>query len=578
MLRKFFSYYKPHKRLFIIDFSSAVFVALLELAFPVAVQWYIDDLLPEGNWSLIIQTSILLLLVYMLSTFMQFIVNYLGHKLGINIETDMRRELFNHVQKQSFRFFDNTKTGHIMSRITNDLFDLGELAHHGPEDIFIAVMTLIGAFLIMFNIHPELAIIAIVMVPFLSIVATYGNIQMNKAWKRMYGKIADVNARVEDSVSGVRVVQSFTNEQFEMNRFQKDNGEFRLAKLRAYKVMAGTHSSIFMMTRFVTLVVLVVGSWYTLNGDLSYGEFVSFVLFVNVLIKPVDKITALLELYPKGMAGFKRFMEMIEQEPEVQNLPHAKPAPTLKGDIEFTEVSFRYDDHKSVLENINLSIPAGETVAFVGPSGAGKTTICSLIPRFYDVNEGEISIDGIPIRDMTTESLRHQIGIVQQDVFLFTGTIRENIAYGNLAATDEEIMAAAKKAHLEEFVTSLQDGYETQIGERGLKLSGGQKQRLAIARMFLKNPPILVLDEATSALDTATEQIIQTSLAELAENRTTLIIAHRLATIRDADRVVVVTENGIEEQGTYDELVAYGGVFATLHNSQYRESKLGITK
>ncbi|OZS77917.1 multidrug ABC transporter ATP-binding protein [Tetzosporium hominis] len=578
MLRKFFSYYKPHKRLFIIDFSSAVFVALLELAFPVAVQWYIDDLLPEGNWSLIIQTSILLLLVYMLSTFMQFIVNYLGHKLGINIETDMRRELFNHVQKQSFRFFDNTKTGHIMSRITNDLFDLGELAHHGPEDIFIAVMTLIGAFLIMFNIHPELAIIAIVMVPFLSIVATYGNIQMNKAWKRMYGKIADVNARVEDSVSGVRVVQSFTNEQFEMNRFQKDNGEFRLAKLRAYKVMAGTHSSIFMMTRFVTLVVLVVGSWYTLNGDLSYGEFVSFVLFVNVLIKPVDKITALLELYPKGMAGFKRFMEMIEQEPEVQNLPHAKPAPALKGDIEFTEVSFRYDDHKSVLENINLSIAAGETVAFVGPSGAGKTTICSLIPRFYDVNEGEISIDGIPIRDMTTESLRHQIGIVQQDVFLFTGTIRENIAYGNLAATDEEIMAAAKKAHLEEFVTSLQDGYETQIGERGLKLSGGQKQRLAIARMFLKNPPILILDEATSALDTATEQIIQTSLAELAENRTTLIIAHRLATIRDADRVVVVTENGIEEQGTYDELVAYGGVFATLHNSQYRESKLGITK
>ncbi|PJK15828.1 multidrug ABC transporter ATP-binding protein [Chryseomicrobium excrementi] len=578
MLRKFFSYYKPHKRLFIIDFSSAVFVALLELAFPVAVQWYIDDLLPEGNWSLIIQTSILLLLVYMLSTVMQFVVNYLGHKLGINIETDMRRELFNHVQKQSFRFFDNTKTGHIMSRITNDLFDLGELAHHGPEDIFIAVMTLIGAFLIMFNIHPELAIIAIVMVPFLSIVATYGNIQMNKAWKRMYGKIADVNARVEDSVSGVRVVQSFTNEQFEMNRFQKDNGEFRLAKLRAYKVMAGTHSSIFMMTRFVTLVVLVVGSWYTLNGDLSYGEFVSFVLFVNVLIKPVDKITALLELYPKGMAGFKRFMELIEQEPEVQNLPHAKPAPALKGDIEFTEVSFRYDDHKSVLENINLSIPAGETVAFVGPSGAGKTTICSLIPRFYDVNEGEISIDGIPIRDMTTESLRHQIGIVQQDVFLFTGTIRENIAYGNLAATDEEIMAAAKKAHLEEFVSSLQDGYETQIGERGLKLSGGQKQRLAIARMFLKNPPILILDEATSALDTATEQIIQTSLAELAENRTTLIIAHRLATIRDADRVVVVTENGIEEQGTYDELVAYGGVFATLHNSQYRESKLGITK
>lgn len=577
MLRKFFSYYKPHKRLFIIDFSSAVFVAILELAFPVAVQWFIDDLLPSGNWSLIIQTGILLLLVYMLSTVMQFIVNYLGHKLGINIETDMRRELFNHVQKQSFRFFDNTKTGHIMSRITNDLFDLGELAHHGPEDIFIAVMTLIGAFLIMFNIHPELAVIAIVMVPFLSIVATYGNIQMNKAWKRMYGKIADVNGRVEDSVSGVRVVQSFTNEQFEMDRFQKDNGEFRLAKLRAYKVMAGTHSSIFMMTRFVTLVVLVVGAYYTLNDSMSYGDFVAFVLFVNVLIKPVDKITALLELYPKGMAGFKRFMELIEQDPEVQDMPGAKPAPALKGDIDFTNVSFRYDSHKSVLENIDLSIPAGETVAFVGPSGAGKTTICSLIPRFYDVDAGEIAIDGIPVQDMTLHSLRHQIGIVQQDVFLFTGTIRENIAYGDLQASDEEIVAAAHKAHLEEFIASLPEGYETQIGERGLKLSGGQKQRLAIARMFLKNPPILILDEATSALDTATEQIIQEALTELAENRTTLIIAHRLATIRDADRVVVVTENGIEEQGSYDELVAQDGVFAKLHHSQFRESKLGIT-
>lgn len=578
MLRKFFSYYRPHRRLFIIDFSSAIIVAILELAFPVAVQYFIDDLLPSGNWDVIVQTGILLLLIYMLSTFLQYIVNYLGHKLGINIETDMRRELFNHVQKQSFRFFDNTKTGHIMSRITNDLFDIGELAHHGPEDIFIAVMTLIGAFFLMFNINPELAVIAIVMVPFLSIVATYGNIQMNKAWKRMYGKIADVNARVEDSVSGVRVVQSFTNEQFEMDRFQQDNNQFRLAKLRAYKVMAQTHSSIFMMTRLVTLVVLVVGAWFTLSDQITYGEFVSFVLFVNVLIKPVDKITALLELYPKGMAGFKRFTELIDQDPEVQNLPHAKPAPLLKGDIQFNDVSFGYDSHKKVLESINLSIPAGQTVAFVGPSGAGKTTICSLIPRFYDVNEGEISIDGIPIQDMTTESLRHQIGIVQQDVFLFTGTIRENIAYGNLAASDEEVMEAAKKAHLEEFVAGLPDGYETQIGERGLKLSGGQKQRLAIARMFLKNPPILILDEATSALDTATEQIIQAALTELAENRTTLIIAHRLATIRDADRVVVVTENGIEEQGTYDELVAQGGVFATLHNSQFRESKLGITK
>jgi len=571
MIRKFFAFYKPHKRLFIIDFSSAVFVAILELAFPVAVQWFIDELLPEGNWDTIVRVSILLLFVYIISTFLQFIVSYLGHKLGINIETDMREKLFNHVQRQSFRFFDNTKTGHIMSRITNDLFDIGELAHHGPEDLFIALMTLFGAFMIMFNINPELAIIAIIMVPFLSIVASIGNIMMNKAWKQMYANIADVNARVEDSVSGVRVVQSFTNEQFEMDRFQKDNGKFRLAKLKAYKVMAGTHSSIFMMTRLVTLIVLVVGAWFTFQERMSYGELVSFVLYVNVLIKPVDKITALLELYPKGMAGFKRFLELVEQEPEILDKPGALEVTHLAGDIHIQDVSFRYDSHKPVLNKVSLSIKAGETIAFVGPSGAGKTTICSLIPRFYEIDEGVISIDGLNIQDIKLKSLRSHIGIVQQDVFLFTGTIRENIAYGKMDATEEEIREAARKAHLESLIASLPDGYDTQIGERGLKLSGGQKQRLAIARMFLKNPPILILDEATSALDTETEKIIQQSLMELAENRTTLIIAHRLATIRDADRVVVVTEDGIVEDGTYTELVEQNGIFARLHHIQYQQ-------
>lgn len=571
MLKKFFSYYKPHKRLFIIDFSSAVFVAILELAYPVAVQWFIDDLLPTGDWSMITKISILLLVVFILSTFLQYVVSYFGHKLGINIETDMRQQLFTHVQRQSFRFFDNTKTGHIMSRITNDLFDIGELAHHGPEDLFIAIMTLIGAFTIMYNINPELAIIAIVMVPILSVVATYGNIMMNRAWKNMYGKIADVNARVEDSVSGVRVVQSFTNETFEIARFKEDNGQFRLAKLVAYKVMAGTHSSIYMLTRLVTLVVLVVGAWFTYKGALTTGELVSFVLYVNVLIKPVDKITALLELYPKGMAGFKRFLELIEQDPEIQDSPNALTVQHLKGDINFEQVGFRYDEHKPVLDNINLSIKAGETIAFVGPSGAGKTTICSLIPRFYDVQEGAISVDGLNIQDITMKSLRSQIGIVQQDVFLFTGSIRENIAYGKQDASEEEIRDAAKKAHLEDMIASLPEGYDTQIGERGLKLSGGQKQRLAIARMFLKNPPILILDEATSALDTETERFIQKSLMELAENRTTLIIAHRLATIRDADRVLVVTEKGIEEDGSYSDLVAQDGIFARLHNIQFQE-------
>ncbi|PQD93867.1 multidrug ABC transporter ATP-binding protein [Pradoshia eiseniae] len=574
MLRKFFSYYRPHKRLFIIDFTSAIIVAILELAFPVAVQRFIDDLLPTGNWGMVVTVGVLLFFVYLVSTFLQFIVNYLGHKLGTNIETDMRQELFNHVQRQSFRFFDNTKTGHVMSRITNDLFDIGEFAHHGPEDAFIAIMTFIGAFLIMFNINPTLAIVAVILVPFLTWLVVYSNKKMNAAWKDMYGEIADVNARVEDSVSGVRVVQSFTNQSFEMKRFEKNNGKFRLAKLRAYKVMAGTHSSIYMMTRLLTLLVLIVGAWLSFNGSLTYGELVSFVLYTNVLVKPIDKISALLELYPKGMAGFKRFLELIEQEPDIQDKEDAITVHHLHGDIEFNQVDFRYDDSKPVLNNISLSLRAGETTAFVGPSGAGKTTICSLIPRFYDVEGGSIKIDGIDIRDMTLESLRKQIGIVQQDVFLFAGTIRENIAYGNLDASFEEIKEAARKAHLESMIEALPDGYETEIGERGLKLSGGQKQRLAIARMFLKNPPILILDEATSALDTETERIIQASLEELAANRTTLVIAHRLATIRNADRLIVVGEKGIEEDGTYKELLAHNGVFANLHRIQFGEKAM----
>lgn len=553
-----------------IDFSSAIFVAVLELIFPLAVQWFIDKLLPTGDWGMIVKVGILLLLTYLLSTVLNFIVNYLGHKLGINIETDMRRQLFNHFQKQSFSFFDNMKTGHVMSRITNDLFDIGEFAHHGPEDFFIAIMTFIGTFAIMFTVNPTLALIVLVMVPFLIWLITYSNKKMNGAWKEMYGKIADVNSRVEDSISGIRVVKSFTNEEFEMERFGKQNGFFRKAKLYAYKIMAGTHSSIYMMTRLLTLVVLIVGAWLSFNGQLSYGEFVSFVLYTNVLIKPIDKISALLELYPKGMAGFKRFTEMLDVEPNVADRPDAVEVKELKGDIAFNQVSFAYEDNKPVMKDISFTVKAGETVALVGPSGAGKTTISGLIPRFYDVSKGSITIDGLDVRNMTQQSLRKQIGIVQQDVFLFSGTVRENIAYGDLEASFEDIQKAAEKAHLKEFIENLSDGYETEIGERGLKLSGGQKQRLAIARMFLKNPPILILDEATSALDTETEKIIQQSLNELAQNRTTIVIAHRLSTVRDAHKVLVVTPNGIEESGTYDELVKANGIFSKLHHIQFK--------
>lgn len=569
MIRRFFSYYKPHKTLFIIDFSCAVIVGILELAFPIAVIWYTDTLIPTGDWSTILWVGAGLLSLYGISALLQYVVNYWGHKLGINIETDMRQELFEHVHKQSFSFFDNTKTGHIMSRTTNDLFDIGELAHHGPEDIFIALMTFIGAFWIMFTLNVKMAFIILLMVPLLIWLIAVCNVRMNRAWRNMYRDIAEVNARVEDSVAGARVVQSFTNEQHEITRFIQDNRRFRKSKISSYHVMSYTTSAIYMLTRTITLVVLLYSAWLMYNGVLSPGELFAFILYVNILMRPVDKITALMELYPKGMAGFKRFTELLDIEPDIVDAPDAIHVPSLRGDIKFNNVHFSYEHNQSVLKDINLTIKAGETIAFVGPSGAGKTTICSLIPRFYDVDQGSITIDGIDIRQMTKQSLRSQIGIVQQDVFLFTGTLRENIAYGLQGATDEQIREAAKRAHMEEFIDSLPLGYETQVGERGLKLSGGQQQRVAIARMFLKNPPILILDEATSALDTETEAIIQEALAELAENRTTLVIAHRLATIRNADRIIVVTEDGIVEQGAHDELLARGGMFAQLHEAQF---------
>ena len=543
---------------------------MFELGFPIAVGIFIDKLLPGQNWSKIFLASGALMLMYLVNTGLIIVVNYWGHLLGINIETEMRRKSFDHLQKLSFRFYDNQKTGHLVARVTKDLEEIGEVAHHGPEDLFVAVMTFAGAFILMFVVNVKLALIAAVIVPTCAAINSRYGTRMTKTWKMLFSRVGEFNARIEENVGGMRVVQAFANEDHERTLFAHDNEQYRKTKLEAYRAMSASTSLSYFSMRFTQMIVMVAGAYFVLHGELSDGEFVSFLLLVNVFFRPVEKINAVLEIYPKGIAGFKRYTELLDLEPDIADAPDAINVSGLRGDIQFEDVTFGYSQHRSVLSNINLTIEAGETVAFVGPSGAGKTTISSLLPRFYEIDAGRITIDGIDIRDMTLASLRREIGIVQQDVFLFAGTIRENIAYGRLGANDVEIRDAARRARLNEMIDGLPDGLDTVIGERGVKLSGGQKQRLAIARMFLKNPPVLILDEATSALDTETERAIQQSLAELARGRTTLVIAHRLATIQNADRIVVVDESGIAEQGRHRDLVEAGGIYRRLHEAQYR--------
>ena len=569
LLRRFVGYYRPHRGLFLLDFSCAIVSGLLELGFPLAVRSFVDRLLPGQDWGLIALASAALLVVYALNTGLLAIVTYWGHRLGINIETEMRRKSFDHLQKLSFRFYDEQKTGHLVARVTKDLEEIGEVAHHGPEDLLIAVMTFVGAFVLMAAINARLALITALVVPVTAwITSRYGG-RMTRNWHALFGRVGNFNARIEENVGGIRVVQAFANEDHERALFARDNAGYRSTKLEAYRVMAASTSLSYLSMRVTQLVVMVAGTWFVLHGALSEGGFVGFLLLVGVFFRPVDKINTVIESYPKGIAGFRRYVALLDTAPDVVDRPDARPAGTLRGDIRFESVGFGYAPGRPVLDGIDLTIKAGETVAFVGPSGAGKTTLCALLPRFYDVEQGRITIDGIDIRDMTLTSLRRQIGIVQQDVFLFAGTIRENIAYGRLDADDAAILEAARRAELDATLARLPHGLDTIIGERGVKLSGGQKQRLAIARIFLKNPPILILDEATSALDTATEQAIQRSLGDLAAGRTTLVIAHRLATIQNADRIVVVDENGLVEQGRHRDLVAADGVYRRLHDAQY---------
>jgi ATP-binding cassette subfamily B protein len=568
LVARFFSYYRPHRRLFLLDFSCAVTSGLLELGFPIAVKLFIDVLLPTGQWGYVTAASAGLMVIYLVNGGLMAIVTYWGHMLGINIETEMRRKAFDHLQKLSFGYFDNQKTGHLVARLTKDLEEIGEVAHHGPEDVFIAIMTLIGAFLLMFSVNPKLAFITALVLPLTAWLTTRYGGRMTRNWQALYNRVGDFNARIEENVGGIRVVQAFANEDHERGLFEKDNQRYRKTKLDAYRIMAISTTLSYLSMRLVQMVVLVAGSYFVLKGELTAGGFVGFLLLVGVFFRPVDKINSVIETYPKGIAGFRRYIDFLDTRPDIADRPGARDVTGLKGNIRYNKASFGYRESKAIVNDLTIDIRAGETVAFVGPSGAGKTTICALLPRFYEVTGGSITIDDIDIRDMSLRSLRNHIGIVSQDVFLFAGSLRENIAYGRLDASEDDIVEAARKARLEGVIADLAQGLDTVVGERGVKLSGGQKQRLAIARIFLKNPPILILDEATSALDTETERAIQQSLAELSKGRTTLVIAHRLATITQADLILVVNEGVIVEDGSHSELLSRNGLYSRLSQLQ----------
>ena len=569
MIKRFIPYYKPHMKLFIIDFACAITLALLQLVFPHAVNVIMDSLLPAGDFGPVFQWGLLLAALYLVQYAMQRVVEYWGHIVGVRIEHDMRRDLFEHVHQLPFSYFDNVKTGQLMSRIVNDLNEIAELAHHGPEDFLISVCMLIGTFALMATMSWKLTLLLLIIVPIMLIMSNKWNKRMRAGFSDMRAELGEINAGVEDSLSGVRVVKSFTNEEYEKKKFAVGNDRFTKVKDNTYYVMAHFHTMIGLFSNIFYLVTLVGGSYLVIKGEMSAGNLTAFILYVNLFLSPLQKITNLLETYQRGMAAFTRFAEIMSIKPDIEDKPGAAALPRPKGDIRFEHVSFRYNDSKTVLDDVNFDIYAGHTVALVGPSGGGKTTLCNLIPRFYDVTGGRITIDGHDIRDVTLKSLRDNIGIVQQDVFLFGGTVRDNILYGRPDATDEEVIEAAKLADAHEFIMKFENGYDTIVGQRGIKLSGGQKQRIAIARIFLKNPPILLLDEATSALDNATERIIQKSLSRLSENRTSLVIAHRLATIRNADCIFVMTDEGIAECGNHKQLIEKNGLYAQLYNSQF---------
>lgn len=571
MIRKFISYYKPHKKLFFIDMFFAFLISAIDLVFPMVSREIVNNIIPNRQLDLLIKWSVVLTVLFIIRYIGDYIVAYWGHVLGVYIEYDMRKELFAHLQTLPFSYYDNTKTGHIMSRLVNDLRDVVELAHHGPEDLFISIVMLIGSFILLLRIEWRLTLIVFSFIPLILFFTMSKRVKMENAFRKLRSKLSDINAYLENSISGIRVVKAFTNERYEIKRFNKNNEQYKDARKETYKSMAEFLSGINITTNVLNLVVISIGGYFAYRGLITVGDLLAYTMFISYFTQPIRRMANLMQQLQEGMTGFERFVEVMNIKPDIVDKENAVELKDVKGHIQFKDVSFSYNNGgKQVLKDINIDIKPGKTVALVGPSGAGKTTLCHLIPRFYDIDSGAILIDGIDIRDIKLASLRKNIGIVQQDVFLFTGTIKENIAYGDPTKSDEEIIEAAKKASIHDFIMTLPNGYDTNIGEKGVRLSGGQKQRISIARVFLKNPPILILDEATSSLDNQTEILIQKSLDELAKGRTTLVIAHRLSTIKNADEIIVLTNNGIEERGSHEELLAKGGIYKELYESQFR--------
>ena len=572
MLKRFLSYYKPHKKLFAMDMGASLIVALIGIVYPIVTRSMLNDLIPNRKYELIVYAGVGVLLLYFIRMLLNYFIQYQGHMMGVRMQAQMRSDLFNHLEKLPFSFYDKHETGKIMSRMTSDLFDVTELAHHGPENLIICSVSVIISFVYLMSIDPWLSLIVFVCVPFLIVVSLFTRRKMRDAFQKNRQSVAEINASLQSSISGIRVTKAFTNAEKEAEKFEVGNEKFKEASRDAYKAMGQFHSITSFITDVFNVVLLIAGGLFMYHGKIDFADYSAFIVSVNLFLNPINTLIRFMEQFQSGAAGFERFVEIMDTQPELDS-EGAADVERLRGEIEFSDVTYGYEADHEVLRNVDLKIEAGKTFALVGPSGGGKTTICHLIPHFYNVQSGKILIDGKEIQSITMESLRRNIGIVQQDIYLFNASIRDNILYGKLDATEDEVIDAAKRANIHDYIMSLDEGYDTVIGERGVRLSGGQKQRLCIARVFLKNPPILILDEATSALDNTTEIMIQQALDELCKGRTTLVVAHRLSTIKNADEIAVIADGKLIEKGNHEDLLAQDGVYAKLYQQQFREEE-----